>query len=280
MEQLPSHNEVPKQRESVVDHLMTYDEYNTLKPNFPYYFELEQDGQRISYFGANHTYNPDHAQVPQIKKEWNIFLSQSKAEQSVVLIEGGTRTIGASEAETLKRSGEPGLATYLAKQAGIAIESPEPPRAYEVAELLKHFPKESILYYYFARAAHQWTRTDMERDFLTYVQRGVSDQAETLGFTEDLLSTLSETHQKMFGTTLDLDDLEHFERASDPTTTASLSNQVARATSILRDRYILKEIEKKWQEGKSLFIIYGATHAVMQEPALRHLVSAKKSLAP
>jgi len=257
-------------------HLMTYEEYcakdDSTLDDVPYPFEIKTTDQVLSYFGARHTYDPHHPEIPLIKEAWNSFLSETRPEHRIALVEGGVPDSSENEEEAITKNGEIGLVVYLAKKDGVRVESPEPPVAFEVVALLKQFSKEEILYYYVSRAADQWARTDRQAEMLQYILRVVSDEAEALGLKVDILTTLKETHQKLFGTALNLHDLEHFNRASDPVHISSASNEVARATSILRDTYILQVTEEKWREGKDLFIIYGQTHAVMQEPAIRHMI--------
>ncbi len=268
--------QIPTIKNSGIGRLMTYEEYENAEQIFPHFFEVEKNGQLISYFGAEHIGDPSHEQNAQIETAWESFVTRTEKDHTIVFVEGGLGDTQKAKEESIRHGEEGGLATYLAEQAGIPVESPEPSLSYEVAELLKQFSKEEILYYYFSRAVDQWKRTENSEDVLKYVQQLISDEAEALGFAENnILATLSETHKKIFGTEFDMNDLEQFEKAADPVNIYSVSNQVARATSILRDQYILKEIEKKWHEGKSLFIVYGATHAIMQEPAIRHLVNQK-----
>lgn len=49
-------------------------------------------------------------------------------------------------------------------------------------------------------------------------------------------------------------------------------NQVARATSQYRDAFMVSEIAKALETHKKIFVVFGASHAVMQEPALRELI--------
>jgi hypothetical protein len=67
-------------------------------------------------------------------------------------------------------------------------------------------------------------------------------------------------------------DKNFFEEVSNPILTTSSINLVLREMSLVRDRYIVKQINKYWQEGKNIFIVYGASHAVMQEPAIRYML--------
>ncbi len=49
-------------------------------------------------------------------------------------------------------------------------------------------------------------------------------------------------------------------------------NPVSSESSLIRDEHIVLEIKKNWDQGKSLFVIYGSGHAIVQEPALRKLL--------
>lgn len=51
-------------------------------------------------------------------------------------------------------------------------------------------------------------------------------------------------------------------------------NQIARATSQYRDRFMVSEIAKALQTHKKIFVVFGASHAVMQEPALKELLAS------
>ncbi len=56
------------------------------------------------------------------------------------------------------------------------------------------------------------------------------------------------------------------------------TNRVAAAWGVFRDRYILDTIQDVLGEYKKVFIVYGASHAVILEPALRKLMSSKQTL--
>ncbi len=66
-------------------------------------------------------------------------------------------------------------------------------------------------------------------------------------------------------------DSEFFSKVVNPLLTISVINDVARSCGRLREIEILKEIERFWTEGKNIFIVYGQTHAVIQEPVLKTL---------
>ena len=44
----------------------------------------------------------------------------------------------------------------------------------------------------------------------------------------------------------------------------------------MRDVQVVEEIAQRWRDGQSLFVVFGASHAVIQEPALRALLCARR----
>ena len=57
-----------------------------------------------------------------------------------------------------------------------------------------------------------------------------------------------------------------------PNKTETPINKIARAQSDLRDVNITTEIVRYWNEGKSIFAVFGLGHLIIQEPALRKLL--------
>jgi hypothetical protein len=79
-------------------------------------------------------------------------------------------------------------------------------------------------------------------------------------------------HGRLFNTQFESRDKDFLSSILDPRLETSIINKIsAFDDSGLRDNYILDEIDKYWKKGLSIFIIYGSSHAVMQEPVLRSL---------
>jgi len=90
---------------------------------------------------------------------------------------------------------------------------------------------------------------------------------------EFTVANLTKIHKKIFDATFKKDDKDFFYNAINPTTNKSVINEISRfEDSGFRDHYILSEIEKYWHKGLSLFVIYGTSHAVMHEVAIRDMV--------
>jgi hypothetical protein len=84
--------------------------------------------------------------------------------------------------------------------------------------------------------------------------------------------TVLQIHRKIFGKELDLSDKDAVRRIQSPVSNESVINDIARASLKVRDCAILDSIGKFWEEGKNIFVVYGATHAIIQERAIREIV--------
>jgi hypothetical protein len=56
---------------------------------------------------------------------------------------------------------------------------------------------------------------------------------------------------------------------SDPVKSINVMNELSRRSNEERDRYIVRLLVERAQQGKRVFAVVGATHVVIQEAALR-----------
>ena len=256
-----------------VDLLMGFDEYEKFKRPTPYFFIIRNKKQVLYYFGARHSYDPRNDQFTTLKNFWDNFINETRGQNCIVFVEGGKRPVMNSEEEAIKVGGEAHFVTFLATKRNIGTISPEPDPTREREELLKQFPREKIAYYYFARAVDQWHRRNQKSDFKTYIQQYLErDQGVSQWPDFDFsLENMKLIHKNLFGTDFNELDAEFFSKIVNPSLTVSLINDVARSCGGFREIEILKEIEHFWNDGKNIFIVYGQTHAVIQEPVLKTL---------
>ena len=254
--------------------LMSYNEYQHKRHSIPYVFTLESAGKYIYYFGESHSFDPEHPQWPDEKIFWNDFLNHTEGKKRVVFIEGGYRDVSENENEGILKYGGMGLAIQLAYNAGIERFSPEPDEKYEQLELEKKFTREEIQYYYFARIVNQWHRKKPRPDFEEYINSYLENDKKESGWTDfDFsLDAMKKIHRDIFNTEFDMDDVDFFSKAVNPVKGLSVINAVSRASSAIRDEYIVEKICEYVKEGYSIYLQFGATHAVIQEPLLRELL--------
>jgi hypothetical protein len=259
--------------------LMTYDGYVTRKHPIPYSYRLEKNGQHLFYFGAKHSFDPHDPQFHAIEDFWNEFVEKTKGMDQLVLVEGGNRPALPTKEQAILEGGEMHFAAHLAKLQQIPTFSPEPPARYRLETLVNQFSKEEIIYHDFARLCYQWNSMKEKPEFEEYAGRylrAALRESEWTDF-EFTISNLTLIHRKIFGMAFEKTDTKFFRGIVDPTTEKSVINRLARwEEHCVRDPYIVGEIERFWNEGKNLFIIYGASHAVMQEEMVRDVVSGEK----
>lgn len=256
--------------------LMSYEEYGekTIIPGGAYVYEIEREGQILDYFGVAHIYSLDDEQVPQLRSKFNEFANKTNGQERIVLTEGGKRPVAASEQEAMKVGGEPNLITFWATNEGIEAQSPEPDRLIEANHLLEQFSREEVMHYYFARQINQWNLMKRPEGLEEYMEHVLKRHSSFLNW-EDFdfsLDNMVRIHEETTGQKFNPDDWELFQKLSDPRKNIAVTNKVCMESSRFRDAHIVSEIIRLWKEGKDIFILYGRTHAIMQEPAIRKLI--------
>jgi hypothetical protein len=253
--------------------LYSHDDWKNVAKKWPYCFEIDKNRQFLFYFGSNHSHDPNNEQFPILKEFWKKFLESTSGKNAIVFVESGLRKVSENEEATIKQNSEGGLITFLANDANIPTYCPEPGPIEERTALLKKFSKDEIQYYYFSRIAHAWHRRDPKPDFENYIMHFLQRDKTESGWEEfDFsLENMKRIHKEMFGTDFENDEQLSFKNIN-PTVESSVINKVARACSTYRNVHIVSEILKFWKEGKNIFVVFGGSHAVLQESALQKLL--------
>jgi hypothetical protein len=244
-----------------------------------YVFEISNKEKHIFYFGTSHT--NDHADplIPEIKNSLKEF------QPDIVYVEGMSNLKNKKE-EVLKKiknktekecisDGEPIYALKLAIENNWDFESPEPDSKTEIEAMLSMGNStEAIFKYYSYRVVYQYQRNNKNKNttgaktyLLPYLQRlqevGIFKEEEFAKLKNDLFENL---------------DLESdiYKNSSDPMPWAGLEkneiNKVARDSNIFRDQYIIERIILGLKKYDRLFVIFGYSHAITQEKALREIL--------
>jgi len=174
-----------------------------------------------------------------------------------------------------------GLVTFLAHQKQIEKICPEPPPKIVYSELQKHFARDEIQYYYFARSCWQWARMNKTTGFESYITGCLKQDAKDSDWTDYDFSFehMKQIQKTIFGLNFNINNSDFFKKIIDPTKNETVINKVSRFEDEgLRDMHIVEVIEKYWNQGKSIFVIYGSTHAVIQEPVLKTLEQRESPL--
>ncbi|MFZ2523157.1 MAG: hypothetical protein WAW92_02105 [Minisyncoccia bacterium] len=254
--------------------LVPLTEFYKIEHQIPYTYVIQKEGQYLYYFGSKHSFDSENPQFEEIRNFFNDFVSHTTRENSIVLVEGGERPIAKSEKEAIKEGAEMNFVTYLASKAERHVTSPEIPDQKRFELLHEHFSKEEIAYYCFIQVCWQWNTIETNTDFKKYIQVFLENNKKKSGWDDIDFSyeNMIHIHERLFSTQFDPRDKDFLSSILDPRLETSIINKIsAYDDSVLRDNYILDEIDKYWKKGLSIFIIYGHSHTVMQEPVLRSL---------
>lgn len=248
----------------------------------PYGYEIRRDEKVLSYNGVLHAYDPDHFIIGYIKAQWEKFLQETEGKDRIVIIEGGAkpRELPANEEEAIRNLGESELMRYYAVQNDIQWISPEPTLT-EYTEMMeelgKKYEREEVEYALFARtAATTAARHLNEKDYTEYMTEHVIPVGKKRSPWPDFDYTykhMQEIHKRITGRDWDRGDEEIFRHLASPVGDRFVTNQILGEMGIARDVKITSEILRLWEEGKSLFIVYGLGHAIKQEKAIKELAS-------
>ncbi len=250
-------------------HVMTCEQYARVRHDTPYILQCARGGGRMIYYGARHVYDPADAQVQDIERFWNAFRPK------IALNEGGDPPVASSRDEAVRRYGEAGLVRWLAARDGVPVTTFEPARQAEANDLLTQFSVEQVKVFYALRAVWQDGGRSSEA-------RATS--AETL--VDGVLSWYGELRGLELGPLSSAEFVAACKRLLpagadwrrpqpewfDPVPRGGnvlWTSRLARRASEFRDRHIVERLLSELKPGQRVFAVIGASHVVMQEPALR-----------
>lgn len=259
------------------DLLLSWDDYN--KQDFsriPYLYSIQKANQLFQYFGAQHKFTPDHPQFKQLKECWNEFLTETNSKNNVVMLEGDLREVAANEHDAIViQGGEGGLITYLASKTSCEIICPEPNNSEVVNTLLKKYTREEVLYNRLAQIIIQWHKYEPRQPFEEYINHFLEryrDRYQWLNF-EFTLDHFEQIHQQLFNSTFNQNAKNFLQSQVSPSEYNSRINEISRNENLIRDSKIVDTIKEHWDQGKNIFIVFSFSHAMIQEPAIKHLLT-------
>lgn len=289
--------------EEVLLDIMKFSEYGKLEHETPYRFHLEKDGLELDYHGVAHTVDPESPIFEDIRSKFEDFATRHSPDDSVIVIEGGLRPMEfvKDEGEAAKL-GEPGFLQYLAEQAGYRVISPEASEdaqaqamkdagfgADEIAvwsllrditftiETVREEPSaQDMAAWYFSAAeasGANWVTDLPSKDELRSLY--AKEPAAALKLIDEIgamvLERLKQVFKSSTGVDFDFSLAEKYDDPADFSGVDSVFNRLAAISSETRDKEIVRAIGRELENGQSVFVVYGASHAVMQEPAFRKL---------
>jgi len=259
---------------------LTPEQYARRRHATPYLYTLGRGDAALTFVGAHHTNDPNDSLLSVIDRELET------KQPDLVIVEGlqnlsghggDERFIsGLTEEQAVERGGEAVYTVHRALGYGVPWLSPEPSDAALARELLGSFyTKEQVLAWYTLRLLGQYHRREEKLPFSAYVAPFLVEfqrQTNWPNFAYTLESALA-IAAPLVGHEIRQNNRERAGEYTDPIPwpgrweTQTLFNDMTRVALALRDRTLMRQIAVELEAGKKLLVVYGAGHAVMQEPA-------------
>jgi hypothetical protein len=291
MEKGPKFEQPEKRNEElepVLDSIMTAEEYSQIEHETPYIFELKAGDKELHYFGSRHSRNPEDTLFLEIEQAFN------ESNPDVVFVEGisargdvekfNEKVKEASREEIIDHMGEPGFTLKLAVEKGVEWQSPEPSDK-DLYNYLQEqgFSKEEIFAWDVFHILPQYNRQMDKQSFNEYVSRFIESfkrntNWEGFDYSYEHAMQLGE---QILGRKIDVENEPNATDYIDPIPweekrdNQTVLNRIGEASSLFRDRKIVSDLAEALKTHKKVFVVYGASHAAMQEPALKKLFESK-----
>lgn len=229
-------------------------------------------GGALSYFGAEHSRDPDAPQVAALDAAF------AAARPDVVFYEGPNRGVGTDARDTVTTRGESGQARWLAAQAGAEVRPLEPSPIDQVRALSATFPLERVeLFFVLREAARLREREGLSGEALDAAIMRLMGQLVpmttaagiALPFTD--VAGLEAAYRAEWSDGSDWRAApEHWFQpgADDAETGGRFLAAVNRASSEYRNVHMYRVLAKAALEGRRVFAVVGRNHVPMQAPAL------------
>ncbi len=265
--------------------LMVDEDKTDLKTNkFPFVFVLnnKSKNQQLTFFGTEHSNNINNKQWKVLKRKWQEFIKNTQPKKRIVFLEGSSRVVDdfkyldknrkIIDLKVVEKYREFGAWSFFSQNDQKKVIFIDPKFNIEAEYLLKKFNKDIVEYYFFARYFGSY----IKRKNITF--NNALKQAVTTTHNKTHISfsnkidDYKKIHKKYFNHKLDKSQIEIICKASWPIKYDSPINEVARQSTLFRDKHILKQIKKYWDRGENIFILFGAGHAIAQKPVLCYYI--------
>lgn len=261
------------------DGILSYDQYAEAVErgiDLPYIIEIKVPNQKLLFYGSEHTSDPGHPQFRDLEERWGRFIAET--DQSIVLVEGQFDEAPPEQTrerlQSIVDGGEAQFMVYLARRDGIGVISPEPDKVWEANRLAEEFGRNAVTLYYLVRLVGWRSGSTDISTIKAEAARMLKIMQETHGW-DDVdfgIEGMGVIHEQLFGKPFSWNDSQWNDDITAPTSVDHVTNRISRRSGDLRDRYILGQIERYWRAGKSPFTVFGSSHAIRLEPALRKLI--------
>lgn len=267
-----------------IDYLAVKLKLDTLNANLnqngysPTVTVLNHGKKNLVFFGTSHVRDADH---PQFKAVEDFF---TKYKPQIAFNEGGqvaeTEHFSFSRDSAILKDGETGLLKYLCDKTKISLLNGDMSTDEEFAGLLSKFSREQVyLYLGIERFLQPYSQgfagktlidSAFQKSFISYLEK-YNFKPTTQ---ERELSYLQKRYSQYFKQKVDLQNLINVHEYY--LLDKGIFGQIGRESKCIRDQALLKKIDDALDKYDSVFVVFGASHWVAVQPALKYIIEKKR----
>lgn len=242
-------------------------------PRNPYVLQYTKDDRRLLVAGIEHSRDTLNPLFDTLEALFNRF------KPDVIINEGGELVKHyRNRNAAIEQDGELGLEKWLADNSGIRTINGDEPVKLEFGELSKAYSREEAFLYiaterFVIPYASGHYSGELEEEYRQeFIEKYMEKEGVILSAREKRFSYYDSLYRKFFKSDLSAINQQDF----NPFSRTHHFCEVTRASKELRDRYLLREIEKQLGLNKKVMVIYGGWHILAVEPALQQIMDRLK----
>lgn len=270
-----------------LDRVMSPEHYAKRKHTTPYLYTLGSGDEALTFVGAHHSSDPEDQLFPVIDDAITEF------KPDIIFVEGmqgfdgvaGTEQFirGLDRADAITRGGESVYTIKRALELGIPWSCPEPSDTSIYSVLLdSYYSRSEIAAWHMLCILSQYQARSEALPFNAYIAPFLGQFKKATDWTnfDYSLEYAVTTAQQVLGQSFSIRNVDRASEYTDPIPwphrweVQTHFNEMTRIALHHRDQYIVRQIAKEVQAGKRVMVVYGAGHAVMQEPSYRYLLES------
>jgi hypothetical protein len=214
--------------------ILSYKQYGAIEHQNPYILEFKTTSGAFLFYGAEHTVDPQNAQVADIESRWAAF------QPTVAYNEGGNPPTFEDLKAEVREYGEAGLVRFLAGRDEVPVATFEPSFDEEIAYLLKTYtPQQLKVFYALRQVTEERSReatTSVDDRISTWLSRFLP--AHGLKDSPNTLAELSSACKHLFPELTDWRQVP--EEWFGPRKSGHYTNQLSGDSGDFRNRYIFR----------------------------------------
>lgn len=249
------------QRVEAVTPIMSFEEYAGVQHDTPYVLHMTEGDLELIYYGARHSFDPADPMFDDMESRF------AAMRPTIAFNEGGNPPSLSDRDAAIRNHGDPGFLRYLAKKYGVEARNLDLPDEEASRILTSTYTKPQVLLFYVVRQLGTYNNLPERPDIDAYLDDCIRNFGISLKMPEASLEIVEAEFDRTFGGPFVPETIGR--DYSDPVRTEHLMQRISRDSSIARDEHMVNQLLEALHRDRRVFAIMGASHVVMQEPALR-----------